>query len=158
MRTHAALLAAAIAALAAGAALAQTAKPAPTPDAMTVARGSRIISELEIASAKDDYRLVGQVRSVAFSPGKEKEQAFVLSLAQGKTYKLVAACDDDCDGLDMKAERDDHTMASDISPEPVAMIDISSTGTASSVTATVIFGKCAKDPCVAALALFEKKR
>lgn len=143
--------------LATGAAMAQTGRVA-NPDALTTARGSRIISELEIASAKDEYRLVGQVRSVAFGAGKEKEQVFTIPLASGKNFKLVAACDDNCDGVDLKAEREDHTTASDISDEPVAMVDIKSTGSASSVTATVMFGKCAKDPCVAAVALFEKKK
>lgn len=134
---------------------AQTPGAKPSPEAMTVARGSRVISELEIANSPQDYRLVGQVRSSAFNNG-DKERAFSLPVANGKTYKLVAACDENCDGLDMKAQKPEGPVDADITDNPVALIDIAP-GPATTVAATVILGKCSRDPCVAALALFEKK-
>lgn len=129
--------------------------PASAQDASLVAKARAALAETEIFQDKETFRLVGQPKAVSFK-NDDEETVFLFTIDPGKDYRLLGYCDDYCDGVDMFAEtaNGDH-IGKDQGDEPVAEIDVAPNASGSKVKASLYPGYCARDTCIAAVALFE---
>lgn len=131
----------------------QAAAPAP------VAVGRAMIEQMETFRDKETFRLVGDVREIAFSNASEEEgYPFDFAIDPRKDYRLVAICDDYCD-LDLVAENaDGDEVGADRRGDFVAHVDVEPNKSGRQVKAKVFPGNCTRrgtERCVAGLALFE---
>ncbi len=128
---------------------------ASTQDAALTAKARAIVAEIEDFQDKETYRLVGQPRVVMFK-NNDEEKAFEFTIDPKKEYMLAGFCDDYCDGVDMWAEdANDDDVGKDMSDEAVATISVAPNASGSKVKATVFFGYCPRESCLAGAALFE---
>lgn len=142
--------------LAAAPAFAQTTPAATKPAAPSAVdtRGAALIGQLETFRDKEMFRLADTVRGVTFKALDEKSWTFTVD--PGKTYRLVAMCDENCEGVELAAEdANEADLGHDFGKDPVAMIDLKPGVAGSKLMATLFPAACAKDECLAAIALFE---
>jgi hypothetical protein len=132
-----------------------TPSPASAQDANLVAEARASLAETETFQDKETFRLVGQPKAISFK-NNDEETEFLFTIDPGKDYRLLGYCDDSCDGVDMFAgtANGDH-IGKDQGDEPIAEIDVPPNASGSKVKATLYPGYCARDTCIAAVALFE---
>jgi hypothetical protein len=120
-----------------------------------VAKARAVLTETETFQDKETYRLVGQPKAVSFK-NNDEETEFLFTIDPKKDYRLLGYCDDFCDGVDMfAATASGENIGKDQGDESVAEIDVAPNASGSKVKATLYPGYCARDTCIAGVALFE---
>jgi hypothetical protein len=134
---------------------AATLPPASAQDASLVAKARAILAETETFQEKATFRLVGQPKAVSFK-NNDEETEFLFTIDPKKDYRLLGYCDDYCDGVDMFAETaNGDDIGKDQRDDSVAEVDVAPNASGSKVKASLYPGYCARDTCIAAVALFE---
>jgi hypothetical protein len=129
--------------------------PASAQDASLVAKARAILAETETFQEKATFRLVGQPKAVSFK-NNDDETEFLFTIDPKKDYRLLGYCDDYCDGVDMFAETaNGDDIGKDQRDDSVAEVDVAPNASGSKVKASLYPGYCARDTCIAAVALFE---
>jgi hypothetical protein len=131
------------------------AMPAAAQDASLVAKARAILAETETFQDKTTFRLVGQPKAISFK-NNDEETEFLFTIDPKKDYRLLGYCDDYCDGVDMFAETaNGDDIGKDQRDDSVAEVDVAPNASGSKVKATIYPGYCARENCIAAVALFE---
>jgi hypothetical protein len=124
-------------------------------DASLVAKARAILAETETFREKATFRLVGQPKAVSFK-NNDKETEFLFTIDPKKDYRLLGYCDENCDGVDMFAETaNGDDIGKDQRDDSVSEIDVAPNSSGSKVKAILHPGYCARETCIAAVALFE---
>ncbi|MDP3738110.1 MAG: hypothetical protein Q8R02_12015 [Hyphomonadaceae bacterium] len=131
------------------------APPASAQGASLIDRARAALAETETFQDKETFRLVGQPKAITFK-NNDEETEFLFTIDPKKDYRLLGYCDDYCDGVDMFAETaNGDDIGKDQGDEPTAEIDVAPNASGSKVKASLYPGYCARDTCIAAVALFE---
>lgn len=85
----------------------------------------------------------------------DASDSWTFTLSKGTEYKIVGACDKDCDDLDVEVLEDGNSIEKDVLTDDHPVVGFSAKKTVV-YTIKVTMASCKADPCFFGFALFQK--
>ena len=102
-----------------------------------------LLNQVHEASRAEDYFSLNYILG---RMDQSTNSSWTVMLEEGRTYKIVGVCDNDCSDLDLEVTQGGTVVGTDILPDDVPIVTFRATATGS-YSIKVMMETCSSEPC-----------